>query len=343
MDSRRSALILLVLALVSPAMGQQTYTLSESDEWEASGGFDPASAEGQLALARQALAADQFAKARDLATQWIERYPRHELLPEAYVLRGDARVADGDEYEALFDYEFVGKAYPGSEAFVIALERELEIAKQYAGGLKRKLWGLRIIDASAEAEELLILIQQRLPGSRLAEQAGLELGEYYFSHQELESAAEMYSIFIELYPRSEYVSEARRRLIYANIASFKGPEHDANGLIEARALLSALRTMEPATAQRVGADSIITRIDDSLAEKMLATALWYLKVNDAVSAEFTIRRLIRKYPASTASDRALKLAHDLVPSLPAAVQDEARQAGVYPASVWDHEDRGDAK
>jgi outer membrane protein assembly factor BamD (BamD/ComL family) len=82
---------------------------------------------------------------------------------------------------------------------------------------------MRLLDAGDVAEELLIRIQERLPGSRLAELAGIELADYYFARRKMDLAAEMYSIFLQNNPRSEFVSKARRRLIYAHLASFKGP------------------------------------------------------------------------------------------------------------------------
>ena len=52
----------------------------------------------------------------------------NEWLDEAYVLRGDSKVAMNREFKALFDYERVLKEFWGSEAFPLAIDRELAIA-----------------------------------------------------------------------------------------------------------------------------------------------------------------------------------------------------------------------
>ena len=161
------------------------------------------------------------------------KHPKHPLLPEAYLLRGDSLKARRSYYKALFEYEFVAVSFTGSEAFVRALEREFEIAQLFAAGTKRKLWGMRIVDASNEAEELLIRIQERLPGSRLAEDAGMALGDFYFSRRKMDLAAEMYSLFIQNFPRSRRIAKARKRLIYAYLASFKGAQI-RDGLVSVR-------------------------------------------------------------------------------------------------------------
>ena len=323
----RSSVLLLAagLSALAPtaAHGQQEYRLDADDAWQAGELPEPGSPERQVHVARRALATRQYERAEMLATEWIERYPTHPLLPEAYLLRADALRGRGDYYLALFDYEFVARTYAGSEVFVAALQHEYEIARLFAGGLKRKLWGLRIVDASSEAEELFIRVQERLPGSRLAENAAMSLADFYFIRRDMALAAEMYEIFIENHPRSERIGKARKRLIYAHLASFKGPEFDGAGLAEAREGLLALKATDPVTAQKIGADALLTRIDESEARKMLVTAQWYLKTNDVIAAELTIRRLIRRFPTTVASSDALRSMATILPRLPRSVLEEA--------------------
>ena len=310
-----------LLAAVAPA--QEKFTLSENDEWVQKDKLDPSTPEGRLAEIRRSLANGETNRAVSLIAQWLVQFEGHSLTAEAYLLRGDSYRARRDYYKALFDYEYIARVYPASEIFVKALERELEIAKLYAGGLKRKMWGMRIVDASEEAQELLIRVQERMPGSRLAESAGIALGDYYFSRRQMTLAVDAYSLFIENYPRSEHVGKARRRLIFSYLASFKGPEFDAAGLYEARELLWDLQAMEPAAAEQSGADALLVRIDESDAQKMLVTARWYWKTNNAIAAEFTIRKLVKKYPRSVATAEALRLIPDILQRIPDNILVEA--------------------
>ncbi|MDY7107915.1 MAG: outer membrane protein assembly factor BamD [Planctomycetota bacterium] len=313
----------LVLIPAVPAPAQDEYRLAEDDTWVETKTADPSTSEGQLAAARRALARGEIERAEHLATQWIARYEQHPLLADAYIIRGDALMAGRDYYEALFEYEYVARTFIGSEAFVTALQRELEIANLFATGTRRKLWGMRFVDASDEAEELLIRIQERLPGSRLAEEAGMALGDFYFSRRQMGLAAEMYAIYIENYPQAEEIDKARKRLIYAHLASFKGPEFDASGLYDARARLRELKVVAPATAQQMGADALLTRIDESDAQKLLSAARWHLRTGDVIAAELTIRRLARAYPRSVAAADAMRLIERLLPRLPEATLEEA--------------------
>ena len=112
---------------------------------------------------------------------------------------------------------------------------------------------------------------------------------------------------------------ARRRLIYAHLAGFKGPRFDAAGLYEARALLLRLKRQDPVTAEQIGADALLVRIDESDAEKLLVTAEWYLRTRDFIAAEMTIRRLVTKYPRTVATSRALRRMPRILRNLPPSV------------------------
>lgn len=321
---RRFAVAVILLSTTSPPLlGQDQYILSAQDKWENTKETDPTTPQGQLAVARRTLAEGDFERAEHLASIWIEHNKADPLIPDAYLIRADALKSQESYYEALFDYEFVARGFPGSEAFVAALQREFEIARIFARGEKRKLWGMRILDASDEAEELLIRVQERLPGSRLAEQAAMELADFYYSRRQMALAVDMYSIFIENYPDSRWLTKARVRLIGAHLATFKGPEFDISGLREARAKLTELQAIEPATAREIGAEGIINRIDESNASKLLHNAQWYWKVNDPIAAEITIRRLIKKYPRSQSAIKGINLMREILPSLPQSIRDQA--------------------
>ena len=315
--------IAISVLVVRTAGGQEKYELTETDEWEIVESAEPGTPAGQLAMARRALAGGEYRRAENLARSWITRHPRDPLLPEAYLLKGDALRGQGDYYKSLFDYEFVARGYPASETFITVVERELEIGVLFARGTKRKWLGMRIVSADSVAEELLIRVQERMPGSRLAEEAAIELADHYFRKREMKLAVDMYSIFLENHPDSDQVSKARRRLIYSELATFKGPAFDASGLHEARARLEELMALEPAAAERVGADALLTRIDESDAQKLLMIARWYLTTGDPVAAELTIRRLVTRYPRTVAAAGALRLMQRILPRLPQVVIDEA--------------------
>jgi hypothetical protein len=72
-------------------------------------------------------------------------------------------------------------------------------------------------------------------------------------------------------------------------------------------------------AQQVGAAAILSRIEESEAAKFLSTASWYLEVNDPISAEQSIRRLVQRHPTSIATLEALRIVPDVLKQVPESV------------------------
>lgn len=273
----------------------------------------PAAASADEALMnqiRQLIAQGRTDQAISDLTKWLERQDRvrNPWYPEALMLRASARLAGGDEFESLYDFEQVIRDYPGSENLVAALEKEYEVAELYLKGRRKKMLGLRLESGIPIATEILLRINERLPGSRLAEKSLLRLADYYYEQRELEMAGETYDVFLSLYPRSEHRAKALQRRVYANITRFKGPAFDATSLQEAQYQIEDFQREFPVEAQRVGmTDALAARVEESRAEQLLLVARYYLEDNDAPGARLTLSRLIRTYPGTGAAQRGLEI------------------------------------
>lgn len=307
----RPTALLVILSAASPAIAQSTeYRMDDSGNLVQIRTPEVASDEGAIAAARKDLAEDRPADAKRILDDFIERYDRsnNPLLVQALLYRGDALTAMGDEYNALYDYERVIKDYPATEQWVTAIERELEIGVRYCTGMRRTLFGARLLDASDIGEELLIRVQERMPGSRLAERAGIELADYYYRNRDLGLAVEAYDLFIENYPNSQYLKKAMQRRIYATIGRFKGPRYDGSALIDAKILTRRFANLYPAAAQEAGLDDgLITRLDESSGQEMMESANYYFAKDDPVSARYVLKRLLKAHPRTTAAAQALQI------------------------------------
>lgn len=305
-------LVVLAFGLFSPvAQGQEVRKLDDKGDWSKEKTYPPESPEGKLQVIRRAIADDEPGDAWDLADEWIEEYPNHAALPQAYLLRGDAKTASRDYYKALFDYEILVRAYYGSEYFHTALERELAVANLFAGGVKRKLWGMRILDATGEAEELYVRIQERAPGSDIGERASLALGDFYYDIANMNQAAVAYDIFLINYPKSKHRERVMRRLIQANLATFKGPRFDPTGLLDASQRIRDYQTEFPAAAEQMGAGALLVRIEESLALKDFHNAAWFERRGEPVSAIYTYKRIARDHPKTAAARAAINRLQEL--------------------------------
>lgn len=305
---RRSACLLAAAAaslLAGAANAQQQVYEVTGSGLKQTKAPEPGSDEATIAEARRLTADGEPSKAIDLLDTWIEanETSRNQWLPDAFLARGDAHLADDDEYKALVDYERITRDYAGSDLFVKALERELDIAKMYMGGLRKKSLGLFRIDSGIPiAEEIIMRINERLPGSRLAERAMLMLADYYYDQRDLRMAAESYDVFLTLFPRSEHRQKAMQRTVYANIAQFKGPRYDASGLVDAKFLVQRYQSQYPLDAERIGLDETLTaRLDEQTARQLLEVAGWYERRGDPPSQRLTLQRLILRHPQTGAA------------------------------------------
>ncbi len=299
--------LLLTLALSAPALAQTEYRLEADGRWVPVERTNVSADEQTIARARTLIADGKPLLALSILDAWIERQETNEspLMPEALLRRGDAKVASGDEFNALYDYEDIIKEHVGTEQFAIALEREMEISLRYLNGLRKRWLGMRVEDATPIGEELLLRVQERLPGSQLAEQACIALADFYYRTRDLKMAAETYDVFLQNYPNSEYRQRAMLRKIYANIAQFKGPAYDASPLLESQQLITRFAKLYPAEAERAGVnDALSARLDESAGAQMLEVARWYFRRDDPVSAKLTLTRLLAKHPLTVAARRA---------------------------------------
>jgi outer membrane protein assembly factor BamD (BamD/ComL family) len=295
-------------ATATSAATRTTYALDGSGAWQSASAPAAGSDEAVLARARELLATDRPGAAHKVIDEWLRPRERtdHPLLPQAYLLRADATAADGNEYEALYDYEALIKNFPGAPEYVIALERELDIGVKYLNGVERKFLGVRWVDAAAVGEELLIRIHERLPGSRLAERAGIELADYYYRTRDLPNAAVAYELFLQNHPRSAYTMRARQRQIFSNLGRFKGPRYDSTKLLDSKVLIDRFQRDYPAQAEQLGLDeALAVRIDESSAEQMLDAANWHMARQDIAAARLIMNRLVRRHPQTATAQRVL--------------------------------------
>jgi hypothetical protein len=302
----------LALGLAAGAARAQSteYRLDQSGNWVQVKSPEAGTDEALIAEARKALAEDRPADAQRLVDPWIDAHDRSRdpLLPAALLVRADALTAQGDEYNALYDYERIIKDFGGTTTFITAVERELDIGVRYTGGLKRRFFGVRMLPAEDIGEELLIRTQERVPGSRLGERALIELADWYYRNRELDLAVDAYDLFVQNYPTSQYRSRALQRRIYATIGRFKGPRYDGSALVDARILTRRYASLYPTEAQAAGLDDgLLTRLDESAGQEFIETATYYFRRNDEVAARFLLRRLLREHPKTAAAQKALEI------------------------------------
>jgi outer membrane assembly lipoprotein YfiO len=290
---------ILVLSACALAEPQQSWIL-ESGRWIQTN--NPATTEPvsdpTLDAAEDLLTRHQPDPARGILVRWVRTHRGDRRMDRAIFLLADAYFQRGDRLTSFYQYDELLDKYPDSPLFYRSLERQYVIADDFLRGYKRKFLGMRIIGADSEAIEMLFRIQQRSPGSPIAEKALLRTADFYFSTRQYDLAGDAYTSYVRQYPRSSVVPQVRLQEAFCSLARFRGLNYDATPLVDARAQLVDIISTYPDLAGQENLPIVIERIDTSFARKILVTARYYEHVHDPRGAVYNYRYLIASYPDS---------------------------------------------
>ncbi len=261
------------------------------------------------------LATNQNDAALKLCVSWIKTHDKHApqrdravfLMAEIYYQLDSGQ----DRVKAFYYLDEVMDEYPDGKLFYPALELQYQIANEYLSGHPMHFW---FIPYSAEeyAIEMLYRIQERSPGSPLAEKSLLRTADYYYSNADYDLAHDAYDRYWHNYPRSPMVATVRLREAFSSLAQFRGIRFDPSPILDARTQLLDILTAYPDLGREENLVSIVAAIDDTLSAKLYVTADYYRRVHDPAAAVYMYRFLIETYP-SAAQVPAAQLALSRMP------------------------------
>lgn len=269
----------------------------------------------ELVRAEQLLKEGKWKEAHDLIVPWLHDYPKSPERDRGLYLLAEVYYQNGDRIRAFYHLDELMDNFPESKLFFTALELQYRIADSYLNGFKETFLGMRIVPQYEEAIEMLYRIQERSPGSPLAEKALKRTADYYFNNSEFDLAGDAYGAFIRIYPRSPEIPQVRLREAFSSLAQFRGPQFDATPLIDARARFKEIQARYPDLAADANVAGWIERIDADLAHKAYLKGDFYRRTNQPHGAAFQFRYVIQTYPASKDAD----LARRALAALPKAV------------------------
>jgi outer membrane protein assembly factor BamD (BamD/ComL family) len=316
MPIRRGPCLLLTLALASPlAAAPQSWEL-QNGQWRpiTEDATTRPLSDPTLDRAEQLLTHNGYAAANQITIAWLKANKKSPLRDRALLLLAESYYQSGDRLVSFYECDHLMDDYPDSPLFYRALELQYKIAEAFLDGYKRRLFGMAILGAEQEGVEMLYRIQQRSPGSPLAEKALLRSADYYYATSQFDLAGDAYTAYVHQYPRSPVVPRARLRSAFSSLAQFRGLPYDATPLIEARTQLVDLATAYPDLAKQENLEDVVQRIDKSFARKLLRTADFYRRTHDPASAVYSYRFLIQSYPDSPEADQAKQALAQMPPS-----------------------------
>lgn len=251
-----------------------------------------------LDRAEALLKAGNWKAAHDLIVPWLKANPKAPDRDRGVFLLAEVYYVNGDRVRAFYHCDELMDNYPESRLFFSALELQYDIADAYLNGFKDSILGLRIVPMTDEAIEMLYRIQERSPGSPLAEKALKRTADYYFNTSQFDLSAAAYGAFARSYPRSHDVPQVRLRQALSSLAQFRGPRFDPTPLIDARAQFREIEQRYPELAADADVAGWIDRIDADLARKAYIAGDFYARTNKPKGAAYMFRYVIETYPNS---------------------------------------------
>jgi outer membrane assembly lipoprotein YfiO len=259
-----------------------------------------------LDRAEQLLGHHQYNAAKKIALNWVLEHKESPLRDRGLFLVAEAFFQYGDRIKSFYYLDELMDEYPESPLFYRALEKQYQIADDYLNGYKRRFLLIPLFSAEDEAIEMLYRIQQRSPGSPLAEKSLLRTADYYYSIGDYELAADAYAAYGRNYPRSPVLPQTKLRQAFSAYAQFRGLRFDPTELVNARSQLVDMIQSYPDLAARDNLPTIIARIDQTLADKIYVTAEFYRRTNQLKGAVWNYRYLIGTFPNEPAAENARK-------------------------------------
>ncbi len=283
----------------------------------------PGTEEGDLAVARQWLAREDYATARKAVKAWIKKYgTQSECYPEALYVLGTAELGIGDYRAAHEAYQKILNDYPGSEFAERALKGQFAIGEQYMAGKKRKaVWGLLRVKDREAGVKIMDDMVANYSDTPLAEMAQMSKADYFYSRGDFELAEQEYQTFVAQFPNSGWHSRAMLQSAQSALASFPGVKFDDTSLVQAEERFLEFQRSYPQSAQQQGVPVILDEISAKRAEKTLEIGRFYDKSRRFKAAAYYYRSTVRNWPgtpaAAQAESRLAALGEPLVPPEPA--------------------------
>ena len=303
----RALIILLIPVVVLIGCGPPTLQgelVLKDGKWVRMPPPAPGTPAFEVAVIRHHVRKDNNRRAITAAEEFLEEHPDDDGREEVMMLAAQAWM-NRDRYMKAYEwYEKVLGEDRTGDHFEKALRREYEIAEAFLAGKKQLVLGFLHLSAEAEALDILSKIAGHAPGSALAEDALLGIGDYHLQEQSYAEAAGAYDEYLELFGKSARARYARYRAAVATFSLFRDIPYDDTPLVEADLRFRTFARSYPRSAERAGVWEALDRIAELRAHKDYDTAQFYERIQRPKAAAFYYREIMTRYKRTPWSPRA---------------------------------------
>ena len=266
---------------------------------------DVAYAKGQ-----RLFAAEQWKDAADAFGKVWRDHPQSELAADAQFYEAESRYGQGKWNGAFELYKAYVKDHPLSPHAPLIQRRLYDVGKYQVEAGSEGFLG--IFDYSDQGVDILDYLVGAFPHGDLADDALIYMADFEWRDARPYDAIRHLHDLIDNYPTSEWALEARLRLAKAYRDVNRGTRYDADSLRRSVAQYKAYIELVTSDAARASeyaalladARAELALVEESLAEKGLIAADYYLKTGRADTARAELRNVVREFPRTQAAAEA---------------------------------------
>ncbi len=220
---------------------------------------------------------------------------------KAYTKASDSYMKLYNEYPATnYKEKLVRREYELAQIWLsqsdpkLPAEKKLPLLAHFDGRLP-------LIDVQGSGIKELEHVRFNDPTGPLAEQAAIDLADFYYKHEDYETASVYYEQFIDEFSskKSDFLQYAYLTAIDSRMKGYLGPEYDASGLEKARELVRRVYATYPES--QAGNPKLITTLDhinEAEAEKAFNIGTYYKRAGKVASAEYYFGWIPQRWPRS---------------------------------------------
>lgn len=262
----------------------------------------------QLEWALSLYEAKDYPRALQEMETLVRRFPRSAEAAEGQFYLGRCQEMLENYDAAVKAYEGVIKKYPNNLRIQEMIEQEYRIANLYFSGKKRKIpgLGLEILPSYAKAIEIYKQIVVHAPYGSYGELSQYKIGESYKKIGEYRLSREAFEEFLEDYPKSELVDDAKYQIALVTFKMARGASYDAETTDKAIAEFSKFIEEHPESELAQESQEAIRELKDRKAEKAFEIAEFYAKQEQWAAAKVYYNQVIEQFADSRWAGLALE-------------------------------------
>ncbi len=159
-----------------------------------------------------------------------------------------------------------------------------------------------------KAVECLEIFKSRFPQTQQGQEAELRIADSYYNQHEFILAADTYLSFVKLFPTHPQVDYAiyRAGLAYLKEAP-KSIDRDQQNIVKAVEQFETVLRAFPQSTYREAILNELYLAQNRLAERIYYIGRFYYRTGEYISASLRFAELVKKYPQSRRTPRALYL------------------------------------